>query len=91
MNLRLYLSAKEPEKGASAEALLRSVLKEGGADLFSLSVLDLDADPAKAIEDNVSDAPTVVVSQEKQIYSFAGDPGLDEGHLRRILGLPLRD
>lgn len=91
MQLRLYVSPKEPERAASAEALLRNVLDEGGASLFSLTVVDVDRYPASARADNVTHTPTVVVSQDKEIYSFAGDAGLDEGHLRRILGLPLRD
>ncbi len=91
MQLHLYISSKDPEKTASAEALIKRILKEAGADLFSLSIVDVDRDPASAHEDNVTDTPTVVVTQEKVIYSFSGDPGLDEGHLRRILSLPLRD
>lgn len=91
MQLRLYLSSKQPEKAASAEALLRNILDEAGTNLFSLTVVDVDRDQASARADNVTHTPTVVVSQDKEIYSFAGDPGLDEGHLRRILGLPLRD
>ena len=91
MQLHLYISSKDPEKAASAEALLKKVLEESGADLFSLSIVDVDRDPESPHADNVTHTPTVVVTQEKVIYSFSGDSGLDEGHLRRILDLPLTD
>lgn len=84
MQVRLYLSSKEPERAASAEALLRNVLGEGGTNLFTLTVVDVDRDPAIAKADNITHTPTIVVSQDKEIYVFAGDPGLDEGHLRYL-------
>lgn len=88
MQLRLYISPKEPAQSASAEALLRGILEEGGENLFSLSVVDIEREEARAKSDDITRTPTIVVSQDKEVYSFANDPGLDEGHLRRMLGLP---
>ncbi len=91
MNLQLYISSKDQEKASFAESLVRSVLKEGGANLFSLSIVDVDLDPKSVDADNVSHIPTVVISQDKEIYPLTGDQGLDEGFLRRVLGIPLND